>query len=835
MTPRDFLRDPGFETALLLTWSIDPVFFETVHLSHLRKGGTGRVLVLADGHQLDRHAPHLGRLVRAGRVRGLGRSYALEGIRLNGHFHPKLWIRFGVEGGRVLVGSGNLTGHGWSGQWELASAWEVGPDQADSGAWLRPLLEDLRGRVQGGSSLRMLDKMLGSPWLPESETSVRPVLWSGAAPLGAQLRERWPERRFDRLVMLTGSTDQRGAMLEWAHQAFGVQMATVILSPSRAAFDSERLAELPLRVKLAPFDGGSRALHAKLAWFEGGDGPAAVVGSANCSASAWSQPLDALGNFELVAVFDRPNTADFSKLIQARGAAQQPEILVPQPAAEATPPPRGRPGTRVVFAEWDAVRREASVQVTPASSSLRLHHDGQVIDMHPRDGRWVAPLQPQRWPSLLRVEDSSGSLSAWHWLDDGNELFFGAHNQRWEGALSGLREQAAPSAHRKMVRDLTRLASELFVISPLARRRGQGGPGGHRSEEATPLDPSELEAAVAGPGQRAAAPHLFRAGVSLTGILAAVFHLADDSERGPERSTVSSGRGPAVRLTKADLGRIDTAMRQLFSSMDKPRWLRECSDDQFFQALALPLALALTGIEGGWLRRTEARVAGMVGGLVSRLAPHHAVAQTLSRRAEATPERFGDGKLLATARVAVALAPWGTRLQRTLHMRIVDQSEALRSAVTLDECGALLGCVRVAEEDRSIRDRAFDDVRALSRLERWMEANWEALGARQADVDWFRPGELVWFGRRRWARVSAESQVDRERTWVEYLDGPPPAAGRTDRGSASMIWRGDRTLLLNLNALTRAGVEVPKCAAIELRDVPVGPLEKRGAGQRTWD
>jgi hypothetical protein len=137
MNPRTFCRERGYPSAIALTYSFDPLFFERVVLPDLWHGGTGEVVVVADQGQVEEA------IIRcAGQVQHLGRRYRLTHGRA-ARFHPKLIVRIGPQGALVLMGSGNLTHGGWGGNDELAILWKV--DTRDTEAI--PTLKTLLGRI----------------------------------------------------------------------------------------------------------------------------------------------------------------------------------------------------------------------------------------------------------------------------------------------------------------------------------------------------------------------------------------------------------------------------------------------------------------------------------------------------------------------------------------------------------------------------------------------------------------------------------------------------------------------------------------------------------------
>src|SRR4051794_23109881 len=101
---------------VILTYTFDLPFFESLLLPALLRGGATEVTVAADAAWLDER---LAGWIDAGLVRDAGRRYALLGVRVPGTFHPKLILGIHSDGGTVLVGSGNISTFGMATGGEL--------------------------------------------------------------------------------------------------------------------------------------------------------------------------------------------------------------------------------------------------------------------------------------------------------------------------------------------------------------------------------------------------------------------------------------------------------------------------------------------------------------------------------------------------------------------------------------------------------------------------------------------------------------------------------------------------------------------------------------------
>jgi len=116
-------RSNIYHSAVLTTYSFDPIFFESVYLSTLRKLGITNIVVLMDANMYDQL------LVDANyqyhRITQNNYTLVRQENAHFGVFHPKMVLLFGGEEGCFVLGSGNLTYSGLSINEEVWSAFHV--------------------------------------------------------------------------------------------------------------------------------------------------------------------------------------------------------------------------------------------------------------------------------------------------------------------------------------------------------------------------------------------------------------------------------------------------------------------------------------------------------------------------------------------------------------------------------------------------------------------------------------------------------------------------------------------------------------------------------------
>jgi hypothetical protein len=115
------IKTGGFSGAIFLSYSLNLAFYEQIIAPALDQAGCSNALILVDPDGYNA-ALEMG----AKRIGGAGLRYVVTPIirRRGGIQHVKLLLMAGPRYGRLLVGSGNLTLHGFSRNLELFSHFE---------------------------------------------------------------------------------------------------------------------------------------------------------------------------------------------------------------------------------------------------------------------------------------------------------------------------------------------------------------------------------------------------------------------------------------------------------------------------------------------------------------------------------------------------------------------------------------------------------------------------------------------------------------------------------------------------------------------------------------
>lgn len=827
MNPREFAREPGYDLTIALTYSFDPVFFENVVLHDLRIGGSGSIVIAGDPHEVDSAITN-SQLA----LEHLGRRYMLSpATHSNGAFHPKLMLRLGREDGQVLLGSGNLTSGGWGGNRELGTFWKIGPNHDDQGHWIISLLATIESWCSGERERDAISRAKLIPWIEnlisEESEALPPVLYSQTgSTLAQQLAARWSGRRFKKLFLATGSSDDRGAMLRWAHDTFGVTQVVLAGTPSALSLEPKRLEKLPCDVRIKAFEEG--LLHAKFYWFDGPDGPAAVFGSANCSAAAWLLDPGNGGNIETLVCFDEPERADFSEILSLfSGKTADPSSVLVKQKTEDEPDDADDDAGEVVYRittlDWNAQFAIASFVITPAppeNAQVEL-----VINDHSAEARGVAS-ESGRYQSHYSDEFEPGVLFGYaivkigrkqhttseRWADCVVELERSRAAVRTVDPLIGLEEERDSNGQRKLVNAIRLVVQTLFSDAGhfpdptvFAKRRGK-----HESDdEADPipaLDPlkvlcdlSELERERE---THARMKSHGSGGLSLSGILSLLFssssrghidHEADptesDDDLPPQAKKKTSQPRSHEQLDELYVQRLADQVSEALHKLSSSEFADTCTAVQFVQATAFPLAVAELGRQQGWVSRERAeqwairlfailfRGSGKGKGLLRKVKDRYEEAD----KSDVFEAAVGDGSLWAALVASLVNARWegaGAEFEKALAIRELFREPSLLKTASAAQLLRYAKALRSKEATDMLTVHAPSIVGHLERLESELEPYWNShLEAGSGSPVPVQFGDLLWRRGIGWA----------------FGIGPSPAADRDAvrlRGNDTQVMKG---------------------------------------------
>jgi hypothetical protein len=713
-----------------------------------------------------------------------------------------VFLRVGPKDGAIMIGSGNVTSSGWGGNQELGTAWMIGPDYPDKGEWLHQFLEDVLSWCDNELEKDAVRRLKDVPWLsltPSATDKVSPILYSRhSLALGPQLARRWKGRQFEEVKILTGSTDESGAFLRWAHTTFGIHRATVALTPSMASFQPEKLADLPVELRLieAPAD---RPLHAKFYWFEGPDSTAAVMGSANCSASAWLLPPERRGNVETIVVYDAPDIAEFESVLSIFSATHQSpaELLMPK-RTDAPEQSIARPEYELKALRWSRSERSLEAILSPSPSSdaaIELMLGGKQFKMSPAgktDGCWRCDLNEGVGKATVFafVRITLGD-QAWRtlprWIDDLTTLEHASRSARLIEPFRDLDRSTSSSEQRAMLDDLKDVARTLFQETASFRDPSFGNARKDKSQPETtsaPVNPQDLVLHLE--ERHESLRHLGSSHaetLSISGILRLLFESEDDQrpeDVAKDDEMIDEGQFPnesqkpeiTKKATKdADVpvedrfrDRLVQQISEFLIELSSPSFAERCTATQMIQAVSFPLAIALRGRKRGWVSDEQSekwsleifsilfRGAGAgKGGLLRAVEQRYDENDHL----DTYNEVVGDGTLWVVLVATLGNAQWhgiGTDIDKAVALREIFNASQLLASATQNRISGLLGRIRIDDARKYVAEIAPAVSELLGQIESLLRTIWEVEMKEQVARRLnHKAGDLLWRDKAGWA------------------------------------------------------------------------------------
>ncbi len=759
MKPRIFCREYRYPRVLALTYSFDPLFFERIIMKDLGYGGSTDITIIGDHNELQEAVSRY-----AGQFNFLGKSYLLAPVETRGAFHPKLLLRMSDKGARLMFGSGNLTFGGWGGNHELACQLTLDANQPGSAAVVNHVLDHVAPYLDSDVGKNSLARLRDYPWLAVAdETTPNILMTTPDEPLADQLQRRWAGRRFDSMKVLTGSTDERGAFITWCHKQFGVEECVVAVSPENASFIKEDVDKCPVKVSLAPFC-GNQMLHAKFYWFDGPDGSAAIVGSANCSSAAWLRSPVHGGNVETVQVHDTANAQDFAAILSSI-----PENRVAVEKTRSIESATEEEGAPVYYVKaMHLYRNQGFVDVVlskPLSEMARVSLIGAMgieIELLPSDNGVLSGPVPETidWPAttcLAKVKIvANGKIleTPLHWIDDMDAITQAAHIKPPAEPFKNLPRSSTSSEHDKVLSDLAMISTSIFTdtaayLDPPKRRTSNQptkGEGVHGPVKPEDLVKSLNDLESKGSDRRGAGSRMY---LSMTGVMRALFEeveaspepLGEGMTSNPENPDGEPGTNgsnsnppePKPRELPADRHKkkLREDLDKFFDKFSSKDFARDCTASKLVQAAAYPLSVSLLGERGGWLDQDESRA--IATRVVDILLNRSLVGNTERGLLEEVYKRYqanekedifkqviGDGTLWVVLLAVMAQISWEQDLEkfeRAINLHRVYSCDMMRADTTLGKLTTLVTRLDVERAQDLIGNDAPQIAEAVAAIE----------------------------------------------------------------------------------------------------------------------
>ena len=287
--------DKGYHTSIATTFGIDFDAYENIVLPRVRGAGCRNNIVIADGRMLTHALTGASSLPRQA-----GRLYTVSGARASGLFHPKLFLQIGRRGGRLIIGSANLTAAGLAGNLELVAILSCDEMKSAEQQLVARAWHYLAGLIDNDQQalLAQRDWMLArAPWLRDASPATGPVTLTDGTQ-AALLTTGGPhgigsgfaalvDEPVTRLIVISPYWDEQLAALADLQRSLRAAETAILLDPETQAFPkdaADNLTDLQL-YKRDGFQEG-RFIHAKALIGLTKNADHLLFGSANCTLAA---------------------------------------------------------------------------------------------------------------------------------------------------------------------------------------------------------------------------------------------------------------------------------------------------------------------------------------------------------------------------------------------------------------------------------------------------------------------------------------------------------------------------------------------------------------------
>lgn len=287
--------DKNFHTSVAITFGIDFDTYETIVLPRLRGAGCRNNLVVADNRMLNHALGGASELPQRA-----GTHYTVSGANAAGVFHPKLFLQFGRRGGRLIIGSANLTPSGLAGNLEVISAINCNEDssgeqQLIAQAWQYAVRFAYGARQSVNDQIAWMCSR--ARWLESATPASGPVqladgtlaglLFSGETTGIARRFADLIEGPVTSLIIISPYWDPELAALSYLTERLEPEGIAVVVDPESKEFPKDA-AHLIKNLKLynrGTFREG-RFIHAKVIIAQTESIDHVLFGSANCTTAA---------------------------------------------------------------------------------------------------------------------------------------------------------------------------------------------------------------------------------------------------------------------------------------------------------------------------------------------------------------------------------------------------------------------------------------------------------------------------------------------------------------------------------------------------------------------
>ena len=641
MNPRDFCKEREYTTVVGTTYSFDPLFFERIILPDLKFGNSGEVLIIGDGEQLIQSITRC-----RSQLRKVGNAFIAEPVYMKGAFHPKILLKIGREGARLLLGSGNMTAGGWGVNNELFSEWILDKDSPHSSLVVNQIIHSLRSYTTSQLSTHTLNRALEYNWLVENideNLDENLIITQPDQPLIVKLVDRWGGKRFHTLKLFTGSTDKNGAFIEWCHKQFGIEKCIIAANEENLSFDLSKIKKLPVDISFALLE-DSKMMHAKSYIFEGDDGLSLITGSANCSRRAWLMPPTDGGNVEAIIVYDSIDKDKLSEVLSKFPTIHTTidEIKLYSDDSDSSYLSEPNPYT-VINLSLDRFKSELLLEFTgtlPKGYSVEMTLENSVHVLKPFNKNhavWNVHLDtlPPAIDTLfaeIRIKDANDTISTFeHWINDIDRIRAASSSNRIINAFRTYLDSETDSEYNKALKDLKFIGSVVlddpsafqdpYYLSKSSSKDNKED----NDESVAPIDIDSLYKSMSEVNKSLDTNKLdgghLNAALSLSGIMKLFFsfqdeiqdteHVADEENINEQIEPVEEIETPIIpekeppKKKEVDARfqkKLKIQIEEYFIKLRSSEFRDHCTVSQLVQAAAYPLAVTVFGLSNGWIK-----------------------------------------------------------------------------------------------------------------------------------------------------------------------------------------------------------------------------------------
>ncbi|MDQ0253370.1 HKD family nuclease/translation elongation factor P/translation initiation factor 5A [Evansella vedderi] len=312
------LREPGYEVALLSTYSIDLSFFEKTVLGTLLDNSCHHIGIFTD------HGMLMENYQDGYKLSDLGRSYLVQHVPTTGAFHPKIYLLLGDKKAKVIVTSSNLTAAGMLKNAEVGNVFKIDEGNMASLSIIRATYDFFRtiySRNQLRYMLHVLSEAEKFSYLSKGDFEDRnqefPMFLSNVRqPIMDQLEALLPDD-IKRIRVIAPYFDQQLMVMDrWLRNYPDVKVE-FLLQNETSNFPLEKDQSSAIELKEFHFHAKQQPrYHGKVFHFEGEQKGYVVYGSANCSKQAMLSSAEN-GNMEAI-MFEENSSNEFQSFLDEK-------------------------------------------------------------------------------------------------------------------------------------------------------------------------------------------------------------------------------------------------------------------------------------------------------------------------------------------------------------------------------------------------------------------------------------------------------------------------------------------------------------------------------------